>query len=60
MSSQGDNWRFGVLSVFLLLGLLCGHTAEADDDGLTAQACNVSTSMALDLQKVGDSQMICN
>ncbi|XP_030078825.1 uncharacterized protein LOC115482808 [Drosophila hydei] len=51
MSSQGDNWRFGVLSVFLLLGLLCGHTAEADGDGLTAQACNVSTSMALDLQK---------
>ncbi|EDW15779.1 apolipoprotein D [Drosophila mojavensis] len=51
MSSKSDEWCFGLLSVFLLLGLLCGHTVEADDSGTTAQACNVSTSMALDLQK---------
>lgn len=50
----------GLLSVFLLLGLLCGHTVQADDDGTVPVACNVSTSIALDLEKVGEYQMIFN
>ncbi|EDW59398.1 uncharacterized protein [Drosophila virilis] len=51
MSLKENNWGLGLLSVFLLLGVLCGHTVQADDDGTTPVACNVSTSIALDLEK---------